>query len=480
MAIAGVVRDVTVRRPRRRLAIVRARVHDDSGEVAAIWFNQEWLATKLAPGHADSPARPPPARRLPGARVRPRRRAVHGGLRARLPGGRGDDAAAPAGARRPGAARDARACPIRCPPTSGPRLELPLKGDALHALHRPRSLDEAEAARRRLALEELLVLQVGLARRRREREDDVARALQPPGELAGALRDVLPFELTKAQERVIGELDADLQRAVPMERLLQGDVGSGKTVVARLRAVARGRGRVPRRADGADGDACRTALPHRGVALHAARRHVRPVDELGGQARPRASCAGGRRRRHARAHPGGRRPRRPRRRRRRRAASLRRRAAQGALGGHEAAHAAHDGNADSADACADRLRRPGRLRDRRAARRPPADRHELGDGRAQLGGLPAPTPTPRGRQAGIRRVPARLRVRRHRGAGGGAGGRAAAACRAARAAGRLHARPAAAGRAARADGALQGGRAGRARRDDGDRGRRRRARTRRS
>ena len=50
VAIAGVVRDVTVRRPRRRLAIVRARVHDDSREVAAIWFNQEWLATKLAPG----------------------------------------------------------------------------------------------------------------------------------------------------------------------------------------------------------------------------------------------------------------------------------------------------------------------------------------------------------------------------------------------------------------------------------------------
>ena len=91
-----------------------------------------------------------------------------------------------------------------------------------------------------LALEELLVLQVGLARRRREREEDVARALPPPGELAGALRDAFPFKLTKAQERVIRELDSDLQRAVPMERLLQGDVGSGKTVVAvyaLLRAV---------------------------------------------------------------------------------------------------------------------------------------------------------------------------------------------------------------------------------------------------
>ena len=50
VAIAGVVQDVTVRRPRRRLAIVRARIHDDSGDIPAIWFNQEWLATKLVPG----------------------------------------------------------------------------------------------------------------------------------------------------------------------------------------------------------------------------------------------------------------------------------------------------------------------------------------------------------------------------------------------------------------------------------------------
>ena len=108
-----------------------------------------------------------------------------------------------------------------------------------------------------------------------------------------------------------------------------------------------------------------------------------------------------------------------------------------------------------------------------AGRQP--DHHQLGDGRAQLGSLPAPTPTSRGRQAGLRRLSARLGVRSHRGTGGGAGGRAAAARRAARAAGRLHARPAAACRAPRADGALQGGSAGRARRDHGDRGRRRRA-----
>ena len=50
VAISGVVENVSVRRPRRRLAIVRARIRDESGAVTAIWFNQEWLATKLVPG----------------------------------------------------------------------------------------------------------------------------------------------------------------------------------------------------------------------------------------------------------------------------------------------------------------------------------------------------------------------------------------------------------------------------------------------
>ena len=241
VAIAGVVQDVTVRRPRRRLAIVKARIHDDSGDINAIWFNQEWLATKL----------------VPGTPIRLRGRLQRGEFQVRAydlgdalatadyaPGlsrRRGADAAAAACARRPGASartRRARSAAGRL----GPRLELPIKGDALHAMHRPRSLDEAAAARRRLALEELLVLQVGLARRRREREDDVARALPPPGELVGpAGGAAVPPD--RRPGAGYPELDADLERAVPMERLLQGDVGSGKTVVALyalLRAVEAG------------------------------------------------------------------------------------------------------------------------------------------------------------------------------------------------------------------------------------------------
>jgi ATP-dependent DNA helicase RecG len=111
-------------------------------------------------------------------------------------------------------------------------------------MHRPRSESEAEVGRRRLAFDELLLLQIGIARRAREREATLAPSLGGPGDLVLRYRKALPFALTPHQESAIRELDADLARTVPMQRLLQGDVGSGKTVVALyalLRAVENGR-----------------------------------------------------------------------------------------------------------------------------------------------------------------------------------------------------------------------------------------------
>ncbi len=121
---------------------------------------------------------------------------------------------------------------------------LPARADALVALHRPREEADGERARRRLAFDELLTLQLGLARRRQGREEERATALGEPGALALRYRDILPFRLTRDQEQAIAEIDADLSGERPMERLLQGDVGSGKTVVALyalLRAVEAGR-----------------------------------------------------------------------------------------------------------------------------------------------------------------------------------------------------------------------------------------------
>jgi ATP-dependent DNA helicase RecG len=242
VAIAGTVRSVTVRRPRRRLSIIQAVVADESDEIRAIWFNQLWLADKLAPGTA----------------VRLRGQLKRGEFHVRSYDLDGVSATADFAPVYPAseevnvkrlrtlaesALERARDVVDPLPAELKGRERLPLKADALWAVHRPHSLEEAERGRRRLAFDELLALQLGLLRRGREREDAEATPLDPPAELVARYRDVLPFTLTADQEGVIAEIDADLARPRPMERLLQGDVGSGKTVVALyalLRAVEGG------------------------------------------------------------------------------------------------------------------------------------------------------------------------------------------------------------------------------------------------
>jgi ATP-dependent DNA helicase RecG len=241
-AIAGEVRSVSVRRPRRNLAIVNARVGDESGEIVAVWFNQAWLEEKLQPG----------------THVRLRGQLKRNGFQVRSHDLNGVSATAdfapvyPASEEVPPkrlralverALPHARDLPDALPAPLRVSERLPLRADALVALHRPRSEEEGEEGRRRLAFDELLVLQVGLARARAGREAAVAPALGEPGELVRRYKQLLPFTLTPDQDRAIEEIDGDLGRAAPMQRLLQGDVGSGKTVVALyalLRAVEAG------------------------------------------------------------------------------------------------------------------------------------------------------------------------------------------------------------------------------------------------
>ena len=104
--------------------------------------------------------------------------------------------------------------------------------EAYRAVHFPGTLEDVEEARRRFAFEDFFVLQVGLAIKRRRQAREHGRPLAPPGDLVARLLRELPFALTPAQERVWSEIRSDLGRPVPMNRLLQGDVGSGKTIVA--------------------------------------------------------------------------------------------------------------------------------------------------------------------------------------------------------------------------------------------------------
>ncbi len=110
---------------------------------------------------------------------------------------------------------------------------LPELREAYRMMHAPTTLDEALAARRRLAYDELLMLQIGVHMKRAHlREQMRAPALKWNEAIDKHIRERLPFALTPGQDAVVQELAKDLSSATPTNRLVQGDVGSGKTVVA--------------------------------------------------------------------------------------------------------------------------------------------------------------------------------------------------------------------------------------------------------
>jgi ATP-dependent DNA helicase RecG len=110
---------------------------------------------------------------------------------------------------------------------------LPTLMQAIQSVHRPATLRDAEQGRRRLAFDELLLLQLLHAQVRRSRHvSDPGTPMSRTDELVAPLYRALPFELTAAQTRAIAEIFADMTSGRRMNRLLQGDVGSGKTVVA--------------------------------------------------------------------------------------------------------------------------------------------------------------------------------------------------------------------------------------------------------
>lgn len=102
---------------------------------------------------------------------------------------------------------------------------------ALWNIHFPQSVQDLETARRRLAFEELLCLQLGMLSIRNRNRRSTAAVCRLPQDFS-AFYTALPFEPTAAQKKAVAEAAADMARAVPMNRLLQGDVGSGKTAVA--------------------------------------------------------------------------------------------------------------------------------------------------------------------------------------------------------------------------------------------------------
>ncbi|MFN0159416.1 MAG: ATP-dependent DNA helicase RecG [Bacteroidota bacterium] len=103
---------------------------------------------------------------------------------------------------------------------------------AIRSVHFPKDQDELDASIRRLKYEELFFFQIKLALKRRAMQEESGLSFKVESKLARQLVDALPFKLTKAQVRAVNEITADMKASRPLNRLLQGDVGSGKTIVA--------------------------------------------------------------------------------------------------------------------------------------------------------------------------------------------------------------------------------------------------------
>ena len=124
------------------------------------------------------------------------------------------------------------------------RLHLPSRLTALRAVHFPEAgtpmvelMSATTPAHKRLIFEELFYLELGLELKRRRMRERVGTAFTTGPAVREAIKQVLPFHPTAAQKRVLGEIVADMRRPQPMRRLLQGDVGSGKTIVAMQAAI---------------------------------------------------------------------------------------------------------------------------------------------------------------------------------------------------------------------------------------------------
>ena len=321
--------------------------------------------------------------------------------------------------------------------------------NAIAQAHYPDGEADWASARRRLAFDELFLLQLAVVRRKKEwQQEDQGIPLDAGASSAvGEFLEALPFNLTGAQSRVLSEIMADLSQSRPMSRLLQGDVGSGKTVVAAaalLLAVVNGRQgalvapteilaeqhfltlvELLSRRNGGDGHPSSASFEVHGmgrpltVGLLVGSMTRKAKNEM----HARNPGRGNRRRGgHPRAAPGrGRHPWAGRRG-RGRAAPLRGDAARvDAREGRQAPPARHVGDAHSPVAGADAVRRARYLDDRRDARGPAENPHPLAGARQPVDRLRLHRQAGRAGPAGLRRLPAdrglrgRAGPRRHRG-----------------------------------------------------------------
>lgn len=238
VTVIGTVWETRAQRMRNRQTMVRSIISDGTGTIQATWFNQPWLADKLKPnlqivlsGTVDQflgrlVFQNPEWEPLALEPLRTRRIVPVYPLTQGLTSYKLRDIMKAA------VAEWSRRVPDPLPEPVRRRRDLFNLSQALQQIHFPDSQEALGRARQRLVFDELFLLQMGMMRQRRDWQAQPGMPLVMDEERLAQFIDTLPFALTGAQQRVIDEMAADMADGVPMNRLLQGDVGSGKTVVA--------------------------------------------------------------------------------------------------------------------------------------------------------------------------------------------------------------------------------------------------------
>ncbi len=238
VTVIGTIWETRARRSRNNQVIVQSTISDGTGNLQATWFNQPWLTEQLKAGTQvvlsgtvdqflgrlvfNSPdwefleLDPLKTRRI--VPVYPLTKGLGGNKMREVMHTAVDQWAA--------------RVPDPLPQSMRDRQNLDMLPVALEQTHFPDSQQELHNGRRRLIFDELFLLQLGMQASRYDWQSQPSHKIEADPAVMVRFRNALPFELTGAQQRVIDEIAADMIATVPMNRLLQGDVGAGKTLVA--------------------------------------------------------------------------------------------------------------------------------------------------------------------------------------------------------------------------------------------------------
>ncbi|MCP5100921.1 MAG: ATP-dependent DNA helicase RecG, partial [Chloroflexi bacterium] len=238
VTVIGTIWETRARQTRNNQVIVQSVISDGTAKVQASWFNQRWLLDKLPAGMQivlsgtvdqylgrlvfNSPEWEP----LEIDPLKTRRIVPIYPLTQGLNSNKLRDIM------RKTVHHWAPRVPETLPEALRQRQDLFNLQDALYHIHFPDSQEALHRAQRRIVFDELFLLQLGMQSQRQDWQSQPAIPVHPNAAEMVRFRNALPFELTGAQRRVINEIADDMAKNIPMNRLLQGDVGAGKTIVA--------------------------------------------------------------------------------------------------------------------------------------------------------------------------------------------------------------------------------------------------------